>query len=165
MTGESRTVRDGLIVGLIGYFSVAALYAAFDLLAARGPLFTVDVLGKAVFRGLRDPGVLGLPMERDGTAIFWYNGLHLLISLAIGMIVSGLVTLAEQNSRPRLVLLTIIAGFVVTILFVGTLTIPIRPLLPWWSVVLSNSLAVVLAGAYLLRRHPGIWGKLNPFAH
>ena len=48
MATMRRTIRDGLIVGLIAYASVAAFYAVFDLLAARGALYTVDLLGKSV---------------------------------------------------------------------------------------------------------------------
>ncbi len=69
MTLTSRTIRQGLVVGLIGYASVAALYAAFDFIAARGVFYTVDLLGKSVFEGLRDTAVLGLPMQLDVTAI------------------------------------------------------------------------------------------------
>jgi hypothetical protein len=54
MVPASRTMREGIVVGLIAYASVAVFYSAFDLLAARGTLYTVDLLGKAVFRGLRD---------------------------------------------------------------------------------------------------------------
>jgi hypothetical protein len=164
MAQASRTIRDGLVVGIIGYFSVAAFYAAFDVIAARGPLYTVDLLGKTLFKGWRDSAVLGLPIQPDGMAILWYNGLHLLISLIIGLIVTGLVELSERRpSQARIVLLTIVAGFVVTIAAVGALTSPIRPLLPWWSVVLANALAVLLAGKYLLWKRPGTWRRLSPF--
>ena len=165
MVLASRTLRDGLIVGLIGYFSVAALYGAFDLIAARGAMYTVDLLGKSVFRGLRDPAVLGLPMEPDVTAIFWYSGLHLLIALTIGVIVVRLVEQADrQPSQARMVLFTIVAGFVVTIVAVGLLTSPLRPVLPWWSIVVANALAVLLAGTYLLWKRPDTWRQLNPFS-
>jgi hypothetical protein len=165
MVSISRTIREGLIVGGIAYFAVAAFYAAFDLLAARGPLFTVDLLGKAVFQGLRDPSVLELPIQPDVSAIAKYNVLHLVISLIIGLIVTGLVELCERRpSQARLVLFTLVAGFVVTIVGVGLLTSPIRLLVPWWSIVVANALAVMLAGAYLLRRRPGIWSRLSPFA-
>ena len=165
MAISSRTVRDGLVVGLIGYFSVAALYGVFDLSAARGAMYTVDLLGKSVFGGLRDPAVLGLPMQLDVTAIVQYSGLHLLISLIIGLVVTGLVEhAAQQPSHALMVLLTIVAGFAVTIVAVGVLTMPIRPVLPWWSIVVANTLAVALAGAYLLWKRPGTWQQLNPFA-
>ena len=81
MTPASRTVPEGLVAGLVAYVAVAAFYAAFDLLAARGALYTLDLLGKAVFRGLRDPAVLRLPFQHDLVAMVLYNGLHLLLSL------------------------------------------------------------------------------------
>lgn len=165
MALSSRTIQQGLVVGLIGYASVAALYAAFDFVAARGALYTVDLLGKSVFEGLRDPSVLGLPMQLDVTAIVWYSALHLLTSLVIGLIVTGLVEQAEQRpSLAPMVLSTILAGFVVTIVAVGLLTASIRPLLPWWSIVVANALAVLLAGGYLLHKRPDTWRRLSPFA-
>ncbi len=157
----NRTLREGLVVGLTAYAAVAAFYAGFDLLAARGSLYTVNLLGMAVFKGLRDPAVLQLPVALDPTAIFWYNALHLVLSLAIGLTVVRLVAQAERRpSQAQLVLATIVAGFVVTILAVGFLTSPMRQVLPWWSIVVANSLAVALAGLYLLRKHPGIWHRL-----
>ena len=53
---------------MIGYVSVAAFYSAFDLLAARPALYTVDLLGRAVFRGQRDPTLLMFGFERDTQA-------------------------------------------------------------------------------------------------
>jgi len=161
MPGTNRVVREGLLVGMIAYAAVAVFYAAFDFLAARGPLFTVNLLGLAVFEGVRDPGILQGYIPVNLTAVFWYNALHLAASLVIGLVVVLLVSEAErQPSRSRLVLLTIVGGFLVTILAVGQLTEPIRALLPFWSIVVANALAVVVAGRYLTRRHPGIWGRL-----
>ena len=164
MLPTSRTVREGMVVGLIAYASVAMFYSAFDLLASRGTLYTVNILGMALFRGLRDPAVRQLPIALDVTAIFWYNGFHLLASLAIGLIVTSLVEHAERHpSQVHLVLLTIVAGFVLTVLGIGFLTSPMRPVLPWWSIVLANGLATVLAGWYLVRRRPGLPGRLLSF--
>ena len=156
------TIRDGFVVGLIGYASVALFYSGFDVLAARDPLYTVDLLGKAVFRGLRDPGVLLFPLPLDGTAIFLYNALHLALALVIGLVVTALAGETERHpGRAPLVLLTLIAGFVVTIAIVGVLTAPMRPVLPWWSIVVANALAVVVAGAYLIRQRPLLWHRLT----
>jgi len=164
MTPASRTVPEGLVAGLVAYVAVAAFYAAFDLLAARGALYTLDLLGKAVFRGLRDPAVLRLPFQHDLVAMVLYNGLHLLTSLAIGFIVTRLVAQAERRpAGAHLVGLTIAMGFVVTIIGVGLLTSPMRPVLPWWSIVVANGLAVLLAGSYLVQKHPGLWRRLLPF--
>lgn len=161
MLPANRTVRDGIVVGLIGYASVAAFYSAFDFLAARGMLYTVDLLGKAVFGGLRDPAILQFPLRPDMVSIFWYNALHLVSALAIGLIVTGLVGHAERQPAQRyVVLFIIVAGFVVTIFGVGLLTTLMRPVLPWWSIVVANTSATLLSGAYLLRRRPGLWRLL-----
>ena len=161
----SRTLRQGLVVGLIAYAAVALFYAAFDLLAARGTLYTVDLLGKAVFRGLRDPSVLQYPIQPDLGAVFLYNGLHLLLALAIGLIVTRLVDQADRHpSQGPLILLVIVAGFVVTVYGVGALTQPMRPLLPGWSIVAANAFATLVAGLYLLRKRPGLLGRLLPIA-
>jgi hypothetical protein len=155
--------REGVVVGLIASVSVAVFYAAFDVLAARGPLYTVNVMGRALFRELRHPSVLMLPLSLDWSAIVMYSVLHLLLSLGIGLTVVWLVSLAERSPSGSLPALAVIAGgFVVTILVVGYLSQPIRPVLPWWSIVVANSLSVVVAGTYLLRRHPGLWGRIRP---
>ena len=162
MVTARGTVRDGLVVGLIGYASVALFYSGFDVLAARDPLYTVDLLGKAVFRGLRDPGVLLFPLPLDGMAIFLYNALHLVTALVIGIIVTALAGEAERHpGRAPLVVFTLIAGFVVTVALVGLLTTPMRPVLPWWSIVVANALAVIVAGSYLVRQRPRLWHRLT----
>jgi len=157
-------LKEGLIVGVIGYASVALLYAAFDFLAARGALFTVDLLGKVVFKGLHDPSVLILPIEPDISAIFWYNVLHLASALIIGLIVVRIVKLTEnQVTNKYLILFFLIIGFIATITFISFLTIEIRSLLPLWSIIMANLLAVILAGSYLLGKHPQIIHRINPF--
>ena len=164
MTTGRRTLRDGVVLGLIAYAAVAVFYAAFDVLAARGTLYTVDLLGKAAFRGLRDPAVLQLPMELDLTAIFLYNALHLVASLAIGCVVAWLIHQAEARPASALLFLgAIVGGYVVTILAVGLLTRSFRSLLPWWSIVAANTAAVALAGAWVVWKWPRAWRALLPF--
>lgn len=157
MVRVNRTVQEGLVVGLIGYAAVAVFYAVFDFLAARGTLYTVNLLGLTVFRGLRDPAVLQFPMQIDPVAIGLFNGLHLVISLCIGVVVTWLVWQVEgQPAQSRLAMLVIVAGFFVTVFGIGMFSGPFQALLPWWSVVVANVLAVLIGGAYLLGRHPGI---------
>lgn len=162
MVGKRRAVRDGMVVGFIAYLTVALFYFLFDLLAAREAFHTVDRLGRAVFRGLRDPALMILPSPPDMAAIFLYNGLHLLLALAIGLVVVQLVERAEREpAQARLMLGAIVAGFVVTVFVVGWLTTPMRPVLPWWSIAVANLLASALAAGYLLRQRPGLWGRLT----
>jgi protein-S-isoprenylcysteine O-methyltransferase Ste14 len=161
MTSRRRATRDGFAIGLIGYAAVALFYSAFDLLASRGTFHTVNMLGRGVFRGLRDPSVLQFPVDVDRQAIFAYNALHLVVALLIGFVVAGLVAVAEEHpSRRRIVRFIIVAGYAITVVTVGALTAPMRELLPWWSIMVANAMAAALAGAYLIVRHPGLWRRL-----
>jgi hypothetical protein len=161
MTMRNRWVRDGLIVGLIAYAAVAVFYSAFDLLASRGTLFTVNLLGQGLFNGLRDPSVLQFPVPVDLQVVFWYNAVHLVLSLAIGLLVLWLVELAEQHpSRAGLMAGFIITGFAATVAIIGRLTEPMRALLPWWSIVVANGAATACAAVYLLQRRPGLWRRM-----
>lgn len=161
MTGSHRVVREGLIVGIIAYAAVALFYAAFDAFAARGSLFTVDMLSRALFGRMPDPALLAFPIQPDLRTIFAYNAVHLVVSLAIGLTVVGLLDHAERHPRrARPVLAVIVAGYVITILVVGALSRTIRAVIPWWSIVTVNSLAVLLAGAYVVRKRPGVAARL-----
>jgi hypothetical protein len=161
MESTRRTLRDGILVGLIAFAAVALFYSAFDGLAARGAFFTVNLLGKAVFQGLRDPAVLLLPIPPDWSIILSYSTLHLVLSLGVGLFVTALVGRAEQRpAQARAVVLLVAAGFVVTVAAVGALTGAMRALLPWWSIALANACAALLAGLFLLKRRPGLWGRL-----
>ncbi|MBM4194913.1 MAG: hypothetical protein FJ202_11115 [Gemmatimonadetes bacterium] len=164
-SSSARTFKDGLVIGLIAYTAVVTCYAALDFLAARGAFYTVNVLGQSLFRGLRDPSVLQLPIPLDPMAMFFYNGVHLVASLAIGQAVMAFVDVAEQSpQRSGFAFTMVTAGFVITIVAVGALSAPIRPVLPWWSIVLANSAAVVLAWMYLGARRPGVWRAMTAFA-
>ncbi|MDP2957299.1 MAG: hypothetical protein Q8N53_12820 [Longimicrobiales bacterium] len=164
MARTNRTLREGLMLGGLAYAAVAVFYAVFDFLAARGPLYTVDLLGKALFRGLRDPSVLQLPIRVDFTAIFIYNALHLVASLAIGWIIARLIERAEHGTRDAYLSLTVIvAGFVVTVVVVHGLTDSIRSLLPTWSILAANGVATLVAGGVLVWKRPEVVGLLLPF--
>src|SRR5690606_34500171 len=133
MAQRVQPVRDGLLVGCIAYLAVAVFYSVFDFLAARGYLYTVNLLGRSVFRGLRDPIVLQYAVQLDMTAIFLYNALHFAVALAIGLVVMWLVSHAERYpARPAGVLLVLVAALVATSLPLGWLTAPIRRVLLGW---------------------------------
>lgn len=164
-TRTKQGFTDGLVVGLIAYAVVAVFYGVFDVLAARGPLYTVNVLGQTVFGTLRSPEALQLPLQLDWTAIFWYNALHLVVSLAIGQLVLALIDLAERDpGRSGFAFTILFAGFVVTVVGVGVGTAPIRGVLPWWSIVVANAVAVVVGAGYVIARRPGAWRAVTAFA-
>lgn len=162
MAGATRTVREGLAVGLIGYATVAIFFTLFDLLAGRGPVFTLNVLGRVVFRGARDPAILQLPIPADFTAMALYNFFHLFVAVVVGLFAAWLVQRVEARPERGLpALLVILAGYVVTVVVVARLSRGIEPLLPFWTIVVVNTLAAVGGGAYLWRAHPGLWRRVR----
>lgn len=160
-----QVVRDGVVVGLIASIVVPLFYAAFDLLAARGPFYTADALGQALFNGVRDPARLQLPHTPDFDAVFRFDALHTVVSLAIGLVVTWLAVQAERrHQRAWLAGVVMFGGFVVTVLAIGQLTGFMRHVLPWWSIVGANLAAVVCCGWYLATRSPGIAQRLLPLS-
>lgn len=161
MTTSQSIRQEAVAVGLLAAGSVALFYAVLDQLAARGALYTVNLLGLALFRGVRDPAILQLPIPLDQGAILAYSALHVGLALAIGFIVTGLIARAERHpEQGQLMLGLIAAGFFATVFAIALLTVPLSHLLPRWSIVVANACAVVVVAAYLLRRHPGLAGRL-----
>lgn len=162
MARSGRTIREGVAVGLIGYAAVAAFFTFFDLLAGRGPVFTLNILGRVVFRGARDPSILRLPVPADVGAMVLYNFLHLAAALAVGLFVAWLLTRVEEDpKRGALAAVVILGGYVTTVAAVGWLSRVVAPLIPFWTIVVVNTLAAVGGALYLWRAHPGLWARVR----
>lgn len=162
MTSPSRWIREGVITGLIAYATVALFYLTFDLVAARGALFTVNRIGQLMLNGSAGVAVTGQPVPLDAAALVGYSAVHLVASLLIGVLVCRLVHEAElQPMIAQVALLFIVAGFAATIAGVGLLSAPIRDVLPWWSIMFANALAVFVAGLVMIKRHPEFLGRMT----
>ncbi len=151
-------VAEGLITGFIGYLTVALLFAVTDVGAGEGLFHTPAVLGSALFFG----GGEGVGAVEGPGPIIAYNGLHLLVSLFIGLGASWLILQAERN-RPLWygVFFIFLAGFIYSVVLVGVLAAEIAHVLPWGAVVLANALAGATAGGYLWWRHTQLWRELE----
>ena len=160
MDRAGRVLREGLMLGAIGSVAVAGFYSFLDLLAGRGPVFTLNLLGQVVFRGIRDPAVLQLPVSTDADAMVSLSLLHLGVGLGVGLLVSWLVHRVEE--RPRLAVpvgAVLVAGYLVTISGVRAYTLDVAPLLPFWSIVVANTLVALGGAVYLWSAHPGLLGR------
>ena len=162
MSNTTRWIREGLIIGSLAFAAVAAFYLAFDLVAARGALYTVNQLGLILLRGPGEVTAAGGSWPIDPAGIAAYSALHLAGSLLIGMVVCRLVHEAElRPMQAQIALLFIVAGFAGTIALIGALSEGIREVLPWWSLIAANALAVLIAGYVMLQRHPGFLERMT----
>lgn len=161
MTRTATDLREGLMLGLIAFIVVAAFYNGYDLVAARGPFHTVNLLGRALFHGVRDAARPAGAVPLDTRLIEGYNALHLALSLGIGAVVMWLVGRADRDAAHRpLFLFLVVGGYVATIATVAWVSAPIRDVLPLWTIIAANTLAVAAGAAYVAHRRPGIIRRL-----
>lgn len=155
---KHTTVREGLVVGLIGAGAVAVWFFAVDAAAGR-ILFTPAALGSAIFHGAT--GVADVRV--DATTILAYTGVHLAAFLVTGLVAAAIVAYAEE--RHAYVLLGAVLLFVTfETFFIGLITVVAQWLLdviPWWSIAVGNLIAAAAMGYYLWRRHPKLVAALG----
>jgi hypothetical protein len=153
-TVTSRTkviLVGGLFSGLIGYGTVIVVVSLLNLLSGRSPFYTAALFGSALFYGLEDSAAL----QVEPGPVLAYNMVHVLAFLAIGTVVSWLVSLAEKY--PAAQYFTLVALIFVAFHVFGALLLFAEPLLgdgAWVIVSLAGIAAAVTMGWYLLRTHP-----------
>jgi hypothetical protein len=158
MKSERLWVVEGLVTGLIGYATVVALFALVNLLRGEALFQTPALLGSALFFGLREP----MALEPGPAPIIAYNGVHLLVTLFIGLGASWLVFQTERN-RPLwfLVFFVFLAGFIYSLVIVGVFAAEIAHVLSWPVILMANLAAGITAGGYLWRRHSTLLADLG----
>lgn len=150
MRDESAWIPEGLLAGLIGYLTVAILFGAVNLVSGEAISHTASLLGSALFFGARS----GAEVVAGPGPIIAYNGVHILISLIIGLGAAWLIFQTEKN-RPLwfIVFFVFLAGFIYSVALVGVLVAEVAHLLSWGVIVLANLAAGVTAGGFLWWRH------------
>jgi len=147
---ESSWVVEGLVTGLIGYLTVVVLFAFLNLVSGQGLFHTAALMGSALFFGAREVGEVA-----PGPApIVAYNGVHILVSLLIGLGAGWLVFQAEKN-RPLwyVIFFIFLAGFIYSVSIMGVFAAEMAGLLSWPMILVANLAAGVTAGGYLWWRH------------
>jgi hypothetical protein len=152
------TVREGLVIGVIGAVVVAVWFLAMDAAAGR-ILFTPAALGSVIFHGATGP----TEVRVDAITVLAYTGVHVGAFLITGLLASAIVAVAEN--RHAYVLLGAVLLFVTfETFFIGLITIIAQWLLeviPWWSIAVANLVAAAGMGFYLWRRHPKLVAALG----
>lgn len=152
-TGPASSVpstREGIVAGILGAAVVAIFYLGVDL--ARGvPLLTPSVLGEVLVFHRSEVALTAV----DGSAVAVYTGVHLLLFISFGLILTALATRAETSSVARYAVLQLFIVF--ELFFFGLLAIAsetTRGLFPLWSVLTANTVAALVMGTWIWRHHP-----------
>lgn len=150
MNERKSVFFEGLVLGLIGYFTIAVFFAVVNLIGGHSPFRTAAVLGQGLVGGAGEGAI-------DFRAVLAYNALHAAAFVAIGLAVAWLVDKAERYPQFWLVVfLLAVMGFMLTLPLFVLVAVPAAAALAWWAVVAANLLAALAMGAYLARRHPGL---------
>lgn len=155
---KQRVLTQGLITGVIGYATVALYFAFANVLAGRPMLHTAALLGHRL---------LGRPVMSDlvviePQAVLVYNGLHLVVFLAVGLIAAWLV--AELERYPQLwyfgLFLVVFVFFHITG-FVLAFVAPVSDSVSMGSALGVGVAAVVTMGLYLIKANPGLSARVR----
>jgi hypothetical protein len=157
-----RVVSEGMVTGFLGYAAVVAFFAVVNLVAGRPPFHTAAVLGSALFWGVRDSA----EAVAGPAPILAYNGIHLFVSLLIGLGAAWLVFQAERHRALwYAVFFIFLAGFIYSMAMMGVFAAEIAHLLPWAHIGFANLCAGIVAGVYLWRAHSRLLGELHASSH
>ncbi|MBX6363577.1 MAG: hypothetical protein IRZ00_06885 [Gemmatimonadetes bacterium] len=154
---RSRTVREGLIAGLLGATAVAVWFLIVDAAAGR-VFFTPSALGSALFYGARSVA----EVYNDFATVAGYTLLHY-----VAFIIAGLVTATifrGMEDSPPLFLALILLFVTFEAFFTGLIAIAanwILGALAWWTIAVGNLVGAATMGIYLWRAHPLLRERLH----
>lgn len=152
-----RTIRQGMIAGLVGGAVVAVWFLVIDTVL-REPLFTPAALGSLLFRGGAGPGAV----EIAAGPVLGYTLVHFAAFLLFGVILAGIVDQVEEH--PPLVFALLILFVVFEVFFIAMTALLgswILAELAWWAVLVGNLLAAACMGGYMWGVHPRLRTRLR----
>jgi hypothetical protein len=152
-TSWRRVLGEGTIAGVIGYLTIAAIFAIAAMVQGRSPFYFAALLGSVLFPDLRTTAELTV----EPGLVLAYNGVHLAIFLVAGFFMAWLASLSERAPQAWY-------AMAIILLFVGAHAIaipiwfvePVATQLSLWIVTMASLVAAVLMGAWLWRSYPGI---------
>jgi hypothetical protein len=158
MKADSSWIAEGLLAGLIGYVTVVALFGVINMTGGDTLFHTAALLGSALFFGARSAAEI---VAGPGPIIA-YNGVHILVSLVIGLGAAWLIFQTEKNHPLWFVVFFVfLAGFIYSVAMMGVLVAEVVDLLSWPVIVLANLGAGITAGGYLWWRHSRLLVELT----
>ena len=150
MTIANRTMREGIVAGLVAAGAVAIWFLLLDLVAGQ-PLGTPRRLGESVASFFGGTGG-GAPL----LYVLGFTVFHVLAFALAGRVVSAVVNQGEEEPSILWGLFILFVAFELAwyglsaILSQGEAYGP----LAWYQVMIANLIAAASMGFYLYRRHP-----------
>ena len=157
MAVDNRTVREGIVGGLIAAAAVAVWFLILDVINGH-PFYTPARLGESVASFFGGTG--------HGTALAYvlgYTAFHVVAFCLSGLLVSAVVNVAE--SEPSLLFGLLILFVAFELGWYGLTAILSGPQaygsIAWYQVMVANLIAAATMGVYLYRRHPALAARAS----
>ncbi len=144
-----RVMREGVTVSMLGASVVAVWFLVVDAMAGV-PFRTPALLGGVLFHGVTDP----LHPAVTAEVILQYTLVHGVVFLVFGLMVAGLLALADRE--PRLLFALVILFCCFEVFVVGAIAILAERLFAtaaWWTILAANALATLIMAGYLFLAH------------
>ena len=157
MAIENRTIREGIVGGLLAAGAVAIWFLIIDL-ATGHPFATPVRMGTAVASFFGGTGGASATLYVLGYTVF-----HVLAFIASGIVMSAIVNKAEDE--PSLLFGVLILFVAFEIAWYGMTAILSREEAfgpaAWWQIMLANLVAAAVMGVYLFRKHPALASRAS----
>lgn len=148
-----RVLQHGAVAGLVGYLTVALVFATANVVTGQSPFHTAAVLGATLFYGASDPAsVTVLPAY-----VFAFNGLHLMAFLAFGVCGAWLAALAARGAQ--LWYFALFFWIFVATHLIGAaqvFALPLEATIPGAAVWSAGMAAALIMALYLYRANPAL---------
>ena len=152
-TSIGDILLDGLFAGMIGALAVALWFLLLDAFAGR-PLYTPALLGTVLLHGsaAASQEVTVVPLT-----VAAYTAFHFIAFIAVGLMLSYMMTLFERFPIMFFVLLVLFLSLQLGFFFMDlALGAQLLGKLKPWTVVAANLLAAAAMAIYFWRRHPSV---------
>lgn len=144
MQSKPEVLRQGLMAGLIGAGAVAMWFFIVDIVEGRA-FFTPALLGSVVFWGVRDAAAVVISFQ----TVAAYTVIHLLAFVAVGLIVSRLLSDAEKEPGVLSLLLQLFIGLEIGFHAMSALLFTaISAHIAWFNLAIANLIAAGAMGYY-----------------
>lgn len=153
-----RIWKEGLAAGLLGYAAVVALFLVWNLAVGRPAFYTPAALGGAIFFGLRE----GAEVAIEPGPVIAYNGLHMLLSMLLGVISAFVVVEAERHRDLWYAAFFVFLSLgLYLVLLVGVFAVEVAHVLSWPAVVAGTLAGGGATLGYLWTAHRGLPGLVG----
>lgn len=157
MAIENRTIREGVVAGLIAAAVVAVWFLILDLVSGQ-PFGTPARLGASVASLFGGTGGGSPTLYMLGYTVF-----HVIAFVISGIVVSAIVNKAEDE--PSLLFGLLILFVIFEIAWYGMTAILARDEAfgppAWYSVMVANLIAAAAMAFYFNRRHPALRARAS----